>query len=64
MFSGLVAILLLVSGCWTGSGGADTFCLIYRPLPFGSLAGVAVSERALAVMLDNEIAYKELCGDA
>lgn len=58
----LAALLACVSGCSHVSGGTDTFCLIYRPLPGGSLGSVEISRAALAAIADNEVAYAHLCG--
>tara|TARA_Y100000310_G_scaffold242266_1_gene246410 strand:- start:2788 stop:3036 length:249 start_codon:yes stop_codon:yes gene_type:complete len=59
--AGLVVTLLIVSGCWGGSGVGSDFCLIYQPMPSGSLGSVEISREALRVIGDNEIAFYELC---
>jgi hypothetical protein len=60
--SAIVAILPLVSGCLSDSSViASDFCLIYKPMPPGSLGSVEISRSALRVLVDNEVAYYELC---
>jgi len=54
-------ILLSISGCWSGSGVVSDFCLIYSPIPAGSLGSVEISKPALRAIGENEIAYAELC---
>jgi len=59
----LVATLMSVNGCApvSGSMSIDSFCQIYHPLPDGALGGAGLSESTVVVLLDNEIAYEELC---
>jgi hypothetical protein len=59
--SAIVLILPLVTGCLTDSLVASDWCLIYKPMPPGSLADAEISREALRVIGDNEIAYSELC---
>lgn len=59
----VVATLLLVSGCLTDSSVVvSDFCLIYKPMPPGSLGSVEISREALRVIVDNEVAYYDMCG--
>jgi hypothetical protein len=41
----------------------DSFCQIYHPMPDDAFGDVGLSEPTVAALLDNEIAYEELCFD-
>ena len=62
-YAGLVFLLLAGAACApvSGSMSIDSFCQIYHPLPDDALGDAGLSESTIAVLMDNEIAYEELC---